>query len=148
MNSSQALPWNFSVLPNRGQKLLTKLPLKRSMVISAVPLKKPLPPLAHLIVVVAHCADMPYPNSPTEMAVTSELDKKNSIFLMEGIIDVVQELTLYPYVCFVRHWWSLRRWVGPSGVWVTFLGGVKCGQRVIKTLDYNCDLWFGRQYQA
>lgn len=40
----------------------------------------------------------------------------------------------------IRTLWSSER----SSVWVTFLGGVKCGPMVVKSLDYGCDLWFGR----
>lgn len=66
------------------------------------------------MVAVAHCADMPYPNSPTDMAVASALDKKNSIFSMEGIIAVFQKLNLNPCVCFLKLRWNLRSWGGPS----------------------------------
>lgn len=58
--------------------------------IRALPLEKIAPLLVHSMVVSAHCVDMQYPNTPTEMEVASALDKKSRVFVVEGIIAVFQ----------------------------------------------------------
>lgn len=73
-----------------GQKSLFESPSKSAKMITAVPLNKLVPPRAHSMVVLAHCCDMLNPNTPTDMEVTSALDKKCKVFLMEGIIVVFQ----------------------------------------------------------
>lgn len=73
-----------------GQKILSILPLKSCKVMTALPLKKLLPLLAHSMVVSLHFLDMPNPSKATDLAVTSALDTKCRVFLVEGIIDVFQ----------------------------------------------------------
>lgn len=84
------LPLKLSMLPNKGQKDLFKFPAKSSSVITAVPLKKPLPPLAHSMLVWAHSVDMLNPITPTDKAVTNALHVKCAVFVMEGIVAVFQ----------------------------------------------------------
>lgn len=53
---------------------------------SALPLNKPLSALAHFIVVLDHRVDMANPNTPTDMEVTSALEMKYRVFVVDGII--------------------------------------------------------------
>lgn len=59
---------------------------------SAVPLKRLVSLLAQSMVTLAQFVDSPYPRTPTEIAVTSVLDKKYRVFFLEGMAAEVQDL--------------------------------------------------------
>lgn len=131
LRAPRKLPLKSSGLPNEGQKFLFESPSKSAKTITAVPLKKLVPPRAHFMVVLAHCCDMLNPNTPTDMEVASALDMKCKVFFMEGIFVVFQwhQFNQNLSVSSLKLRWSHRSRLGPSddSVWVTFLGGVKCG---------------------
>lgn len=95
-------------------------------------MKKPLSALAQSMVALAQSADSPYPSTPTAMEVTSALDKKYIVFLLEGMVTEVQTL---------RRFGSYWRFLFLTAV----LGGVKLWIAGYKTLlETSCDLWFRR----
>lgn len=59
---------------------------------SAFPLEVILSLLVHSMVTLAQFVDSPYPRIPTEIAVTSLLDKKYRVFFLEGMAAEVQDL--------------------------------------------------------
>lgn len=116
LRAPRKLPLKSSGLPNEGQKFLFESPSKSAKTITAVPLKKLVPPRAHFMVVLAHCCDMLNPNTPTDMEVASALDMKCKVFFMEGIFVVFQwhQFNQNLSVSSLKLRWSHRSRLGPS----------------------------------
>lgn len=65
----------------------------------AEPLKKPLPSWAHFMLLVAHAVDMAKPKIPTDIQVTSALDRKCRVLVLDGIATALGSENEESYVC-------------------------------------------------